>query len=369
MLKTNKYRVYPNKEQEIQINKTFGSTRFVYNMMLKFRKDLYSQTLLSYTKIECNNWCNRVLKEEYSWLKEVDKFALTNAIYNMDNAYQKFFKEHTGYPRFKNKKGNYKAYTTNYTNNNIIVDYVNNYIKLPKLGKVKSKVHRELNGKIKNATISRTPSGKYYVAVTYECNDNKKLPNTDKVVGIDLGVKDLVTTSDGIKYENSHTLKKNEDKLKRLQKRLSKKKKGSNNYNKLRRKLAVCYEKITNIRKDSLHKISHELVYENQVIVTEDLCVKNMVKNHNLASAIHDASFGELIRELEYKAKWHSRTLIKIDTFYPSSQLCHACGNKNTMVKDLSIRSWECPNCHSRNDRDINAAKNILQEGLRILFN
>ena len=366
MLKTNKYRVYPNKEQEILINKTFGSARFVYNKMLKFRKDLYSQTHISYTKIDCNNWCNRVLKEEYPWLKEVDKFALTNAIYNMDNAYQKFFKQHSGYPRFKNKKDNYKAYTTNYTNNNIIVDYNNNYIKLPKLGKVKSKVHRDLNGKIKNATISRTPSGKYYVALTYECN-NKILPNTDKVVGIDLGVKDLVITSDGIKYENPHTLKKKEDKLKRIQRRLSKKEKGSSNYKKLKQQLALCYEKITNIRKDSLHKISHKLVYENQVIVTEDLRVKNMVRNHNLARSILDASFGELIRELEYKANWYSRTLIKIDTFYPSSQLCHVCGNKNAMVKDLSIRSWECPNCHSKNDRDINAAKNILQEGLRLL--
>ena len=367
MLKTIKYRVYPNNGQEILINKTFGCARFIFNKMLKFRKDLYSQTLLSYSKIECNNWCNKVLKEDYPWLKEVDKFALTNSIYNMDNAYQKFFKEHTGFPKFKSKKNNYETYTTNYTNNNIEVDYNNNYIKLPKLGKVKSKVHRELIGKIKNATVSKTPSGKYFVSVTYECNDNQILPNTNKVVGIDLGIKDLVITSDGIKYENLHSLKKEEEKLKRLQRKLSRKVKGSNNYIKLRRKLAICHERITNIRKDSLHKISYKLVCENQVIVTEDLRVKNMAKNHSLASSIHDASFGELIRQLEYKCKFYSRTLIKIDTFYPSSQLCHVCGNKNTLVKDLSVREWECPNCHSKHDRDVNAAINILEEGLRTL--
>ena len=366
MLKTNKYRIYPNKEQEILINKTFGCVRFVFNKMLKFRKDLYSQTLLSYSKIECNNWCNRVLKEDYPWLREVDKFALTNTIYNMDNAYQKFFKEHAGFPKFKSKKDNYASYTTNYTNNNIKVDYNNNQIKLPKLGIVKCKVHRELNGKIKNATISRTPSGKYYVSITYECN-KEVLPITNKVIGIDLGIKDLVITSDGVKYENPHTLDKNKKRLIRLQRRLSKKVKGSNNYNKLRKKVALCHEKITDIRNDNLHKISHKLVCENQVIVTEDLKVKNMVKNHNLARSLSDASFGELIRQLEYKSNWHSRTLIKIDTYYPSSQLCHVCGNKYPKVKNLLIRNWVCPNCHSNNDRDINAAINILKEGLRIL--
>ena len=267
---------------------------------------------------------------------------------------------------FLNLKVRKTIYTTNYTNNNIEVDYNNNYIKLPKLGKIKSKVHRELIGKIKNATVSRTPSGKYYLSVSYEC-DKEVLPQVSKKVGIDLGVKDLVITSDGVKYKNPHTLKKKIDKLKRLQIRLSKKEKGSNNYNKLKRKLAICHEDITNIRKDTLHKISHKLVCENQVIVTEDLRVKNMVKNHNLANSIHDASFGELLRELEYKCNWYSRTLIKIDTFYPSSQLCHVCGNKNTLVKDLSVRVWECPNCHAKHDRDVNAAINILQEGLRML--
>ena len=367
MLKTNKYRLYPNKEQEMLINKTFGSVRFVYNKMLKFKQDLYNQTSLSFSKIDMNNWCTRVLKDEYVWLKEIDKFSLTNAIYNLDKGYNKFFKEHSGFPKFKSKKNNHESYTTNYTNNNIVVDYDNNYIKLPKLGLVKAKVHRILNGKIKNATISIVPSGKYFVSVTYECNNNDVLPITNKQVGIDLGIKDLVITSDGIKYENPHTLKQYQSRLKRLQRKLSKKKKYSSNYHKIKKKIAICHERIANIRKDYLHKISHKLINENQVIVTEDLYVKNMVKNHNLASSITDASFGELIRQLEYKATWYSRTLIKIDAFYPSSQLCHICRYQFKEVKNLSIRNWECPNCHTQHDRDINAAINILQEGLRTL--
>jgi putative transposase len=285
----------------------------------------------------------------------------------LDKGYNKFFKEHSGFPKFKSKKNNHESYTTNYTNNNIVVDYNNNKIKLPKLGLVKAKVHRKINGKIKNATISRVPSGKYFVSVTYECNNNDVLPITNKQVGIDLGIKDLVITSDGIKYNNPHTLKQNISRLIKLQRKLSKKIKGSNNYNKLKKKIAICYEKITNIRKDNLHKISRKLINENQVIVTEDLYVKNMVKNHNLASSITDASFGELIRQLEYKAAWYSRTLIKIDTFYPSSQLCYVCGYQFKELKDFSIRSWKCPNCHTQHDRDINAAINILQEGLRTM--
>lgn len=365
MLKTNIYRIYPNKEQEILINKTFGSVRFVYNKILKFKQELYNQTLMSFSKTECNNWVNRVLKEEYSFLREIDKFALTNAIYNLDDAYSKFFKEHKGYPKYKSKKDNHNSYITNYTNNNITVDYDNNLIKLPKLGYIKTKVHRNILGKIKNATISKVPSGKYFVSVTYECNNNETLSITNKCVGIDLGIKDLVITSDGIKYENPHTLKHYQSRLIKLGRKLSKKKKGSNNYKKLKKKIALCYERITNIRKDNLHKISNKLINENQVIVTEDLCVSNMIKNHKLASSIADASFGELVRQLEYKAKWYGRTLIKVDTFYPSSQLCNICGYKNSNIKDLKIRTWICSNCHTSHDRDTNAAINILQEGLR----
>ena len=368
MLKTNKYRLYPNKIQEILINNTFGSVRFVYNKMLKFQQDMYSQTLKSFSKYDCNNWCNRVFKEEYPWLRKVDKFALTNAIYNLINAYNKFFKEHSGYPKYKNKKDNYNSYTTNYTNNNIVVDYDNNKIKLPKLGIVKARVHRNIDGKIKNATISRVPSGKYYVCVTYECSNSITLPKINKYVGIDLGIKDLVITSNGIKYENPHTLREYQNRLIKLQRKLSKKIKGSNNYNKLKKKIAVCYERITNVRKNNLHKISRKLINENQVIVTENLCVKNMIKNHNLANSIADASFYELVRQLEYKASWYGRTIIKIDTFFPSSQLCHICGYQNNDTKNISLRIWICPKCHEKHDRDTNAAINVLQEGLKTLL-
>ena len=367
MLKASKYRIYPNENQVIIINKTFGCARFVYNKMLRFKQDLYKQTSISYSKIDCNDWCNRVLKEEYKFLKEVDKFALTNAIYNMDNAYNRFFKSQAMFPKYKRKHTNYSSYTTNYTNNNITLDYENNKIKLPKLGKVKAKLHRKIDGKIKNATITKTASDKYYVSIIYESKDNIKAPKTDNKIGIDLGIKNLVITSNKEKYNNPCALKKYQDRLITLQRSLSKKKKGSNNYNKLRKRIATYHEKITNIRKDNLHKISHKLVNENQVIVTEDLYVKNMVKNHQLASFIEDASFGELVRQLEYKSKWYGRTLIKIDKFYPSSQICHVCGNKNKDVKDLSIRKWNCCKCNTLHDRDINAAINILKEGLRML--
>ena len=371
MLKTNKYRIYPNKEQVILINKTFGCIRFVYNKMLRFKQELYNQTLMNFSKTECNNWCNRVLKEDYSFLKEVDKFSLTNAIYNLDSAYQKFFKEHTGFPNYKSKKESYKSYTTNYTNNNIVVDYDNNKIKLPKLGNVSTRVHRKLNGNIKDATVSKTPTGKYFVSITYECNDNKVLSKNNKNVGIDLGIdlgiKDLCITSDGKTYENPKHLRKYERRLARLQRQLAKKIKKSNNFYKKKKQIALCHEKIVNIRRDYLHKISHEIVNDNQVIITENLKIKDMMQDKHLARSIADVSWHEFVRQLEYKSAWYGRTFLKVNTYYASSQLCHVCGYQNSKTKDLSVRVWTCSNCHTTHNRDINAAKNILQEGLRLL--
>lgn len=366
MLKAYKYRLYPNKQQEEQIQKTFGCCRFVYNQTLAYRKERYEKEKKSVSKTDCNNYCNRELKKEYEWLKEVDKFALTNAIYNMDSSYQKFFREHAGYPKFKSKHDNHKSYTTNFTNGNITVDFDGNKVKLPKLKGVKVKLHRKFSGQIKSATISQVPSGKYYVSVLVE-TEHIPLERINNSIGIDLGIKDLLITSNGEKFDNLKLTKKYEKKLAKEQRKLSHKVKGSNNYQKQRIKFAKVYEKIKNTRLDYLHKISHKLISESQVIVSEDLAISNMVKNHNLSKSILDCGWYELTRQLSYKSDWNNRQYIKINRFYASSQTCNYCGYVNSNTKDLSVRKWTCPQCGAIHDRDINAAKNILNEGLRIL--
>lgn len=364
MLKAYKYRIYPNKQQEELIQKTFGCCRFVYNQTLAYRKDKYETNKESINKVACNNYVNQVLKKEYGWLNEVDKFALTNSVYNMDTAYQKFFKEHAGFPKHKSKKNHHKSYKTNFVNNNIEVSFDDNKIKLPKLKWIKAKVHREFTGKIKSATILQVPSEKYYVSILVE-TEHIPMKSTGCVIGIELGIKDLIITSDGEKYDNQKLTEKYEDKLTKEQRKLSHKVKGNKNWNKQRIKVAKVHEKISNTRKDYLHKISHKLVSENQVIVSEDLAVNNMVKNHNLAKAISDCGWYELTRQLSYKSNWNNRQYIKIGRFTKSSQPCNACDYINTNTKNLSVREWTCPCCGTVHDRDINAAKNILAEGLR----
>lgn len=338
----------------------------MYNQTLAYRKNLYETKKESMSKIDCNNYVNQTLKQDNAWLKEVDKFALTNAVYSMDNAYQRFFKLHAGYPKFRSKHNHRKSYTTCITGTNIKVLFDQDKIQLPKLKRIRARLSRPFYGQIKNATVSQTPSGKYFVSILVETK-HEKLSSTGGMIGVDLGIKDLLITSDGQKYDNKRIIKKYEDKLIRAQRSLSRKVKGSNNYDKQRVKVARIHEKIHNVRIDYLHKITHQLISENQVIVSEDLGVKNMVQNHCLAKAISDCGWSELTRQLAYKAEWNNRQYIKIGRFVASSQMCHVCGYVNPETKDLSVRKWICPQCKTIHDRDVNAAINIFNEGIKQL--
>lgn len=372
MLKAFRYRIHPTKIQIQLIEKHFGSTRFLYNYFLDYRQK-------EYTKGKKVNYMTTQAKltelkkqEEYKWLNECGSQSLQMALRELDNSYQRFFKQLGGYPKFKSKKNNHQSFTAPQN-----IKIVNNRTYLPKFTKdgIKTKFHREIpkNAILKQATISRV-NNQYFISILVE--DNIPIPKPIKAknaVGLDMGTETLITTSDYVKYPNLRHTKKYELKLKKLQKDLSRKqhsrKKGdttpkSNNYLKQLKKVQKLHTKIYNSRKDYLHKISNEIINQYDIICLETLNVKGMIKNRRLAKSISDVAWSEFMRQLEYKATWKGKTIIKIDKWFPSSQICSNCGS-NTGKKALHIRKFDCPHCKKKNiDRDINASINIRNYGL-----
>lgn len=359
--KSYKFRIEPTSEQMELLSKHFGACRFVFNKFLHERKEKYLNEKTSLNYYDNARTLTDLKKEEdFDWLKEINSQSLQSAIRNLDSAYKNFFNKQNKFPRFKSKydKQSFKIPQNALINERKLV--------IPKFKEgIKINLHRKIEGEILFATITKSTTGKYYVSITCEVN-YKPFDKIGSKVGIDTGIKDLAILSDGKIYENIKVLKSKLKKLKYQQRQLSKKQKGSNSRQKQKIKLSLTHEKITNIRKDYLHKISTEIVKNHDIISVEDLSVKNMMKNHKLAQSLSDVSLGMFYTMLEYKSKWNDKSFVKIDRFFPSSKTCSNCG---WIYQDLnlSIREWTCSSCNEHHDRDLNASKNILKQGINIL--
>ena len=371
MFKAYKFRIYPNIEQKIMIDKTFGCTRFVFNKFLFERKEKYEENKIKLNVYEQLKELTD-LKKENNWLKEVDSCALQKCVFNLDDAFKNFFRGN-GYPRFK-AKGEHESYTTNNNLNeyknvkyeSIRIDFKNKVITLPRLKKVKFRGYRSnkvIIGKIKSATISKD-ANKYFVSILVEVPFIKPIINPTSVVGLDLGIKDFIVTSYGEKLKNE--VKVNEKRLKGLQKGLARCKPGSKNRYKIKLKIQRLYLKIRNARKHMIYKLANNILKENDIVAVESLDVKSMYQVHKIAKHLKNIPISEFIRVLKYKSNWLGKKVIEINKYYPSSQCCNRCDYKNEEVKDLSVRKWICPRCGFEHDRDINASVNVMFEGLKI---
>ncbi len=355
-----KFRAYPNKEQQNLINQTLGCCRLIYNKGLAMRNDAfvngqkagYTQTSAMLTELK--------KQDDLVFLKDVDSVALQQSLRDLDQGFKNFFEKRARHPQFKSKHDNHQSYRTINQGDNIRI--VDKYLKLPKLGYLKIRQSMEI-GHINNVTIEKTPTGKYFVILNVDFEPMYQL-NKGGMIGIDVGIKEFYSDSNGNIVNNPKYLEKSMHKLIREQRRLSHKQKGSNNRNKQRIRVARIHEKIINQRNDFLQKQSTMLISENQTICMEELNIRGMLRNHKLAQHIASVSWNKFFTMLEYKAMWYGNEIIKVPTMYPSSQTCHCCGYKNPLVKNLAIRNWECPECHTKHDRDTNAAMNILNKGL-----